>query len=203
MHYHCAMNLLAHAYLSFEQPEILVGNMISDYVKGKKQYDYPIGIQQGIRLHRAIDQFTDQHSATHIGKQVFKSAVGTYAGAFMDVVYDHFLALDTNELSEIEWQPYTQKVYAHLEENIHYLPEKFAAQIPHMSTHNWLFHYRYVGAIDKSFGGLVRRTKYLTDHKPAFEIFESEYAFLKAQYEAFFPDVKKFAQIELARLQNQ
>ncbi len=36
------MNYLAHAYLSFNDPEILVGNMISDFVKGKKKFDYPI-----------------------------------------------------------------------------------------------------------------------------------------------------------------
>ncbi|MEI8073457.1 MAG: ACP phosphodiesterase [Bacteroidota bacterium] len=197
------MNLLAHAYLSFEQPEILVGNMISDYVKGKKQYDYPIGIQHGIRLHRAIDHFTDHHLATHTGKQVFKPVVGLYAGAFMDVVYDHFLALDTNELSEAEWLPFTQNVYSQLKESSQFLPENFAVQLPHMSTHNWLFHYRYVAAIEKSFGGLVRRTRYLTDHLPAFEVFEAEYSFLKEQYELFFPDVKKFAQTELNRLLNQ
>ncbi len=197
------MNLLAHAYLSFEQPEILVGNMISDYVKGKKQYDYPIGIQHGIRLHRAIDHFTDHHLATHTGKQVFKPVVGLYAGAFMDVVYDHFLALDTNELSEAEWLPFTQNVYSQLKESSQFLPENFAVQLPHMSTHNWLFHYRYDAAIEKSFGGLVRRTRYLTDHLPAFEVFEAEYSFLKEQYELFFPDVKKFAQTELNRLLNQ
>ena len=33
LHY---MNFLAHAYLSFSQPEILVGNMISDFVKASK-----------------------------------------------------------------------------------------------------------------------------------------------------------------------
>ncbi|MFY7899136.1 MAG: ACP phosphodiesterase, partial [Chitinophagaceae bacterium] len=32
------MNFLAHAYLSFQQPSLLIGNMISDFVKGKKQY---------------------------------------------------------------------------------------------------------------------------------------------------------------------
>lgn len=197
------MNLLAHAYLSFEQPEILVGNMISDYVKGKKQYDYPIGIQHGIRLHRAIDYFTDHHEATYIGKQFFKSEVGLYAGAFMDVVYDHFLALDANELSEKEWEPFTIQVYRHLKDHEVFLPEKFAMQLPHMSTHNWLFHYRYPAAIEKSFGGLVRRTKYLSEHRPAFDIFEANYASLKEQYQAFFPDVKKFAEFELARLQNK
>jgi len=30
------MNYLAHAYLSFDHEEILVGNLISDFVKGKK-----------------------------------------------------------------------------------------------------------------------------------------------------------------------
>jgi acyl carrier protein phosphodiesterase len=197
------MNLLAHAYLSFEQPDILVGNMISDYVKGKKQYDYPIGIQHGIRLHRSIDEFTDHHEATYLGKHFFKAEVGLYAGAFMDVVYDHFLALDANELSEREWEPFTNKVYQQLNEHSIFLPEKFAMQLPHMSLHNWLFHYRYPAAIEKSFGGLVRRTKYLSEHKAAFEIFETNYEALKEQYEAFFPDVKKFAELELARLQSK
>lgn len=195
------MNLLAHAYLSFEQPEILVGNMISDYVKGKKQYEYPDGIQQGIRLHRAIDHFTDQHPATQTGKQVFKSAVGLYSGAFMDVVYDHFLALDENELSEQDWQPYTENVYSQLQQNVQFLPERFAAQVPHMSAHNWLYNYRYRVAIEKSFGGLVRRAKYLNDHLEAFKIFEDNYDFLRISYASFFPDVKKFAESELARLQ--
>ena len=197
------MNLLAHAYLSFGQPEILVGNMISDYVKGKTQYDYPIGIQHGIRLHRAIDNFTDHHEATYLGKHFFKPAVGLYAGAFMDVVYDHFLALDINELSEEEWKPFTLQVYQDLNDHEILLPEKFARQLPHMSTNNWLFHYRYPAAIEKSFGGLVRITKYLTEHLPAFKIFETNYASLKENYLAFFPDVKKFAEMELARLQSK
>ncbi len=58
------MNYLAHAYLSFNMPDILVGNMISDFIKGKKQFDYPLPVQKGIRLHRAIDTFTDTHAAT-------------------------------------------------------------------------------------------------------------------------------------------
>jgi acyl carrier protein phosphodiesterase len=42
------MNFLAHAYLSFNNPEILVGNMISDFVKGSRQFQYPEAIQNGI-----------------------------------------------------------------------------------------------------------------------------------------------------------
>src|SRR3989442_7909269 len=91
------MNYLAHAYLSFNQPEILVGNMISDFIKGKKQFDYPVSIQKGIRLHRDIDTFTDAHPATQQLKSFFRPHYRLYAGAFGDIVYDHFLALDPNE----------------------------------------------------------------------------------------------------------
>src|SRR5215471_10788786 len=94
------MNYLAHAYLSFQQPAILVGNMISDFVKGKKKFDFDDEIQKGIHLHRLIDEFTDEHAVTKEAKQVFKPYVGLYAGAFIDVAYDHFLANDENEFSK-------------------------------------------------------------------------------------------------------
>jgi len=85
------MNYLAHAYLSFGHPGVLTGNMISDFVKGKKKFDYPAEVQQGIELHRAIDQYTDTHIATREAKQVFPAHYRLYSGAFIDVVIDHFL----------------------------------------------------------------------------------------------------------------
>src|ERR1700709_705966 len=93
------MNYLAHAYLSFNDPEILIGNLISDFVKGKAKYDYPERILAGINLHRAIDNFTDTHDSTRIAKEVFRPYYRLYSGAFIDVVYDHFLATDATEFS--------------------------------------------------------------------------------------------------------
>ena len=66
------MNFLAHAILSFNDPDILTGNMISDHVKGKSQYDFSPGIQKGIRLHRAIDRFTDLHPVTKAAKIYYR-----------------------------------------------------------------------------------------------------------------------------------
>jgi acyl carrier protein phosphodiesterase len=73
------MNYLAHAYLSFNRPGILVGNMISDFVKGKKKYDYPEEIQEGIAVHREIDRFTDVNPVTKEAKQIFRPAYRLYA----------------------------------------------------------------------------------------------------------------------------
>ncbi|MBK7121978.1 MAG: hypothetical protein IPH68_03715 [Chitinophagaceae bacterium] len=41
------MNYLAHAYLSFNDPEILLGNMISDYIKGKNSLIIPYPFRKG------------------------------------------------------------------------------------------------------------------------------------------------------------
>ena len=74
------VNYLAHAYLSFGDPDILAGNMISDFVKGKKKYEYPDRIQIGITLHRKIDEYTDSHPATGRPKSYLKKTAGPYAG---------------------------------------------------------------------------------------------------------------------------
>ena len=75
------MNFLAHAHLSFNHPQILVGNLISDFVKGKKQYEYTAAIHKGIQLHRAIDNFTDTHEATQKIKFFFRPQYRLYSFA--------------------------------------------------------------------------------------------------------------------------
>ncbi|NCI47685.1 acyl carrier protein phosphodiesterase [Sediminibacterium soli] len=187
------MNYLAHAWLSFRQPSVLVGNMISDFIKGRKQFDYPLPVQEGIRLHRAIDAYTDEHPVTREAKQYFKPAVGLYAGAFVDIVYDHFLALDTAELSETGWKLFSSEVYAMLSDSKQLLPHRFATMFPYMHQQDWLFNYRYRQGIENSFRGLVRRAQYLSDAARPFDAFQEHYDALKTLYGDFFPGVKNMA----------
>lgn len=191
------MNYLAHAYLSFGNADILVGNMISDFVKGKQKFAYSEGIQKGIGHHRMIDTFTDAHDATHEAKQFFKSAVGLYAGAFVDVVYDHFLALDETQHTEQQLEVFTIKTYHSLDAYIDVMPQRFALMFPYMKSQNWLYNYRTIDGINKSFGGVVRRAVYLNNSIAAFDAFLKHYNELKECYKAFFPDVKKWAKTNL------
>lgn len=188
------MNYLAHAYLSFNKPQILVGNMISDYVKGKKQFDYPIPIQKGIRLHRAIDNYTDNHPATQELKSFFRPQYRLYSGAFADVVYDHFLAIDENVFSsQTELKQFAAATYHMLDPYFESFPSPFQKMYPYMKEHDWLYNYRHVWAMEKSFGGLVRRAAYLTESKIAFDLFNEHYRAMQVCYATFFPDLKKFA----------
>jgi acyl carrier protein phosphodiesterase len=188
------MNYLAHACLSFNDPEILVGNMISDFVKGKKKFDYPSGIQAGITLHRIIDTFTDEHIVTKEAKEFFRSHYRLYSGAFIDVVYDHFLATDITEFSDPSLLGFSEQVYAVLEDNKQWLPERFAGMFPYMKSQNWLYNYRTRWGTERSFGGLVRRAAYLEESETANKLFNEHYQPLQECYRLFWQELKPFAQ---------
>jgi acyl carrier protein phosphodiesterase len=196
------MNYLAHAYLSFEDPDILAGNMISDFVKGKKKFDYPQRIQNGITLHRKIDEYTDTHPATREAKQFLKTSAGLYAGSFVDIIYDHFLANDSYEFEEGALGVFSQKTYTQLGTNENWFPEKFKRFFFYMRTQDWLLHYKSTQGIHNSFTGLCRRAKYIDDPEPVFGAFLKNYEELKMCYEFFFPHVKSFAYHELLYLRG-
>ncbi len=181
---------------------ILVGNLISDFVKGKKKFDYPAGIQKGITLHRVIDRFTDDHEATREAKQVFRPVYRLYSGAFVDVVYDHFLATDPAEFTESSLFDFSQRVYKELDSNIHWLPERFAGMYGYMKQQNWLYHYRTMIGAQRSLGGVVRRSAYLTDSEPAARLFQQHYPLLQECYRHFWAAVKPFAKEQLQLLLN-
>ncbi|MDI9363812.1 MAG: ACP phosphodiesterase [Flavobacterium sp.] len=188
------MNYLAHAYLSFNIPEILAGNMISDFVKGNKQYNYPTGIQAGIRLHRAIDTFTDSHPFTKQAKTFFRPAVGPYAGAFVDVVYDHFLAKDHTEfIDDAGLQAFATNTYLLLNNLAPILPQPFVNMLPFMRQHNWLYNYQFMQGIESSFKNVARRAKYLDNSDACFQLFQAHYVSFEMCYANFFKDVKKIA----------
>jgi len=187
------LNFLAHAYLSFKNPDILVGNLISDFVKGKKKFDYTHEIQRGIMLHRMIDEFTDSHKSTAEAKKFFKPEYGLYAGAFIDIVYDHFLANDDNEFPDDGLLQFARLTYGQLESYQNVFPEKFRMMFYYMKKQDWLYHYRFREGIHNSFAGLVRRAKFIHDAGPAMEVFENNYGSLGNCYAEFFPELKKFS----------
>jgi len=168
--------------------------MISDFVKGKRKFDYPTDIQKGISLHREIDRFTDTHDATKEAKEVFRPHYRLYSGAFVDVLYDHFLALDENEFPGNSLVDFTQKVYSDLLSKEQWLPERFARIFPYMKKDNWLYNYRTPLGTSKSFNGLVYRAAYLNESETAFKLFQDHYQLLQQCYRHFWSEVKPFAQ---------
>ena len=123
-----------------------------------------------------------------------------YAGAFIDIVFDHFLAIDKAIFPEGALEKFTQVVYGSLEISYPALPPVFQQLFPYMKQQNWLLNYRSAEGIERSLRGLVHRARYLNDGNAAIEIFHQQYFFLQECYTDFFPALRSHAFIFFNRL---
>lgn len=187
------MNFLAHAYLSFNHPQLIAGNMISDFVKGARQFSFSAPIRQGIILHRDIDAFTDTHAATKKAKEFFRPHYRLYSGAIVDVLYDHFLANDVSVFTRASLKGFSQYIYQVLEEQAAHMPPRFVQMLTYMKAEDWLYNYRTTEGMEKGLKGLIKRAAYLSESNTAYNLFIANYDALQDCYRKFFPDVKEFA----------
>lgn len=196
------MNFLAHSFLTFNDGQI-VGQFLEDFIRNKDRYSFPKDIQDGITLHRAIDTFTDSHPAIHEAKKVFSPLVRLYAGAFVDVSLDYFVANDLQLNSLQGWKNHSLKVYRVLHENYEFLPDNFRYMLTRMEQDNWLYNYRHDQNIKFSMRNVLNKAKYLEKDIPVFQAFLDNKDVLQKCYDDFFPDLLAHVKAENALLQLQ
>jgi len=182
------MNYLAHSYLTFSDGQI-VGQFLEDFIPNRDRYSFPKDIQDGITMHRAVDTFTDSHPAIHEAKKVFAPLVRLYAGAFVDVSMDYFVANDLSLHSLAGWKEHSLRVYRVLNEHEEWLPENFKKMLVKMEEDDWLYNYREDWGIKFSIGNVLNKAKYLTPDIPVFEAFLANKPLLQECYNNFFPDM--------------
>ncbi len=151
------MNFLGHLYLSGDDPEVIVGNFMADAVKGRDLGRFSRGVEQGIRMHRAIDVYTDQHPLTLAGRERLRDHAGKYAGVALDVFYDHILAISWTELHPEPLAEFTQRMYALLQDHEALLPARTRGMLPYMVQGDWLGSYARIDGIGRALAGLSRR----------------------------------------------
>lgn len=179
------MNFLAHSYLTFTDEQI-VGQFLQDFIRNKDRFSFPQKIGEGITLHRAIDTFTDAHPEIHEAKKIFSPLVRLYAGAFVDVAFDYFLA---NSLPSETLKVHSEKVYRVLRNHEEFLPENFLRMLDRMEKDNWLYNYREDWGIEFSMKNVLNKAKYLNKNLAVFEVFLSSKPELQNHFDHFFPDV--------------
>lgn len=86
------MNLLAHLWLAERSDTSAAGQMLGDIIKGRLGCELPVDIRTGIRLHRAIDGFSDAHPAHRDLRRRFEAPLRRYAGILVDIGFDYSLA---------------------------------------------------------------------------------------------------------------
>ncbi len=194
------MNFLAHIYLSGDDHDLMIGNFIADFVKGKKKDEYPLRIKQGIELHRSIDDFTDHHEITGKSKDRIRSKYGKYSGVITDLYYDHFLAANFKDYHEQSLQDYSENTYRVLNQNLHILPEGVQYFLPFMIERNWLLNYATVDGIGGALTGLSKRVSFENKMDESVHDLREKYEEFEDDFRQFFPELAGFVKKRLVIL---
>ncbi len=186
------MNFLAHAYLSGDDPEVMVGNFIGDFIKGKKYGVLPQGLQKGVLLHRAIDEYTDSHNIVGESKNRLRQKYRHYAGVIVDVIYDHLLATNWQNYNTKSLLDFTTGLYERIDAHRSILPDRFNYVFDYMKRDNWLYHYAHIDGIDRALSGMARRTKFDSKMDEAVIDLKKHYSEFTDEFQEFFPDIEAF-----------
>lgn len=152
------MNFLAHSYLSGNDEEVIVGNFMGDFVKGRKYLNYPKNIQRGIILHRKIDAIADKNPEFVQITKLFKPVYDRYATVVTDIVNDYYLAKNWEKYSPISLKAYCFTFYSIITRFYELYPTKLKQLIPFMIFNNWLESYAELPFIKRVLKGMAKRT---------------------------------------------
>ena len=183
------MNFLAHIFLSDSMDELMVGNFIGDFVKGKKYEKYATPYKIGILLHREIDSFTDSHPTVNQSKDRLRANYRHYAGVVTDMFYDHFLATNWLKYSNQSLESFVTSAYSTLQRHKHNMPLRAKQMLPYMIEGNWLLSYSEIEGIDKALNGMSRRTKFKSEMEKASTDLVKHYNAFNLEFNTFFPDI--------------
>ncbi|MBT2144285.1 MULTISPECIES: ACP phosphodiesterase [unclassified Rhodanobacter] len=188
------MNHLAHALLAGDDEALQLGGMLGDFVHGQPDGSlFPSRVIAGIRLHRAIDVYTDAHPEVLAAKALLPSPYRRYAGILLDMWFDRCLARDFPRWSAQPLPEYSAALRALLWRQDALLPPQLRRFRGYMETHDLPAAYTDDDLLGEALGGIGQRLRRANPLASALPVLQQREAQLQPRFEAFFPQVREFA----------
>ncbi|MEX1003307.1 MAG: ACP phosphodiesterase [Crocinitomicaceae bacterium] len=188
------MNFLGHAYIARNYPELIAGNFAGDAYKGNLDNfsHLPLNIQKGIKLHRFIDDYTDQ--SPHIlaaGHLLHKAGISRIAYIATDIILDHYLAKNWSQYADIKYADFISLIYRQTDHAIEQLAPEFKHMYVKLKLHGWLFDYPSEKGIQKILTQFSSRIHFKNDLGNCFQIYLKNRATFDLHFSAFLVDINK------------
>jgi len=194
------LNYLGHLLLADGTPESILGNFLGDFVKGHPEGRYPDAVVEGIRLHRRIDVFTDEHPCVRRAMDRIDDSRRRYAGIAVDMAFDHFLARDWQARDAAGFAAFRTTVYDVLLAHAGSMPERAQRMLPSFTGDDWLASYADFDGVCFALARMSRRLSRPNRLAETSTDIGSAYNELAADLEAFWPEARAYAEAEGRRL---
>jgi len=186
------MNFLAHLFLSCQNEELMIGNFIADFLKNRDVQNYSSGVQDGIRLHRGIDIYTDNHPIVLQGVRRLRASHSKYAPVVIDIYYDYLLANNFSLFSGQSLNEFTAQAYDVLLRNLDLMPGKLGQRLPYWIKDNWLMEYGKEEGLAFTFNRMKSRVSVPDMLNDAPRTLMEDLETFGEEFIQFFPDVQHF-----------
>lgn len=188
------MNFLAHLLLSGENEEVITGNFVGDFIKGRLSGEKVAGMSAdyllGLKLHRHIDMYTDEHPTVREAKRMAAKVLGKTAGIATDIYFDYFLAKYFDQFCSEPLKSYSDRMYRVIGDNDRLIPEHMKSMVRTMVRQDWLNTYETLEGIKLTFSRLSRRADFLDVLVLAERDLANNEEFYHNKFSIFFPQLQ-------------
>lgn len=197
------MNFLAHFHLAWPDAGLVAGGLEGDYYKGPLRDDLSPGLAAGVRLHREIDAYTDQHPRIAELRTRLPAGLRRFAGIVIDLSFDHYLSIHWARFSKLDLVHFNAGVHAALASQRTALSpgsQRMLARLEEYDILNLYHDWRTVTATAQRIGERLRGENPFADIAQDMEGAREhvERAFLD-----FYPQLQTFSQQRIRQLHCQ
>jgi acyl carrier protein phosphodiesterase len=150
------MNWLAHVFLSENDIDYRLGNLLADTLKGRSFEGASRPFEAGLAMHGRIDAFTDAHP--HVAKSKARLQGKKYLkGVVVDLVYDHLLVKHWPEYSRVGIDDFLQTFYQEANRTVQAYPDTAKDFVRRVIDNDILNSYGTVEGLETAFLRIDRR----------------------------------------------
>lgn len=155
------MNYLGHIYFSNNDLRLAKANLFGDSVKGPDYTRFPVFIQEGIKLHREIDDYIDHHPAVTRLIRILREDLPKVAPIAIDLFFDHLLAKRWSNFHTTPLEDFLEIVHSSIDKlDQEYYTAEFNLFINRLCQYKWMTHYSSLEGLDKMCNGVSRRISF-------------------------------------------
>lgn len=187
------MNYLAHCCLVPPTAEALAGALLGDLIHGPDLSALPAEVARSVRLHRAIDRYTDNHPDVVSAKNLLQPPLRRYAGIIVDVAFDHLLTRDFARWHDAPLPELAAKVYAAIGHYRLLAPEATRGRLDYIVSQRLLERYDNPLSIGRALMGIGSRLKRDNPLAAAGPVVLPLLPPWQQRFESFYPQLQAFA----------
>jgi len=189
------LNYLAHLLLADDTDASRIGNLLGDFTRGPIEElakIYPAELVRGIKMHRAVDRFTDSHTSFQQARLLLVPERRRFAGIIVDIFYDHYLCLHWDQFSKIPLKDFIKEIYHALDDHPEWHAGRLAEAFPMMRSENWLLNYSSVEGIGVTLDRVSQRSPRIGKIAGGVEDLRKNYKSFEKNFHTFMPDLLDF-----------